>query len=109
MRIKAEKNPLINFFNKVFKKSFLPGIFKRYFSFNRFSRVFLYCQPCLEHEGEVVALLELEQAAVDQLLGDREGQEGVLLPQQGPKVDVVLGRNAAGDYTVNPIHLKFTG
>ena len=64
---------------------------------------------CLRHESEVVALLELEQAAVYQLLGDREGQEGVLLPQQSPKVDVVLGRNAAGDYTVNPIHLKVTG
>ncbi len=47
---------------------------------------------CLRHEGEVVALLELEQAAVDQLLGDGEGHEGVLLPQQGPKVEVTLGR-----------------
>ncbi len=47
---------------------------------------------CLRHEGEVVALLELEQAAVYQLLGDGEGQEGVLLPQQSPKVEVTLGR-----------------
>ncbi len=60
----------------------------------------------LRHEGEVVALLQLEQAAVDQLDGDGEGEEGVLLQLQVPQFEIALRRQASCDCAMDAVHLK---
>ncbi len=60
----------------------------------------------LWHEGEVVALLQLEQAAVDQLDGDGEGEQGVLFQLQVPQLEIALRRQASCDRAMDAVHLK---